>query len=377
VPWDNNLELADQRMAFLALLAEGSCSFACACGRFGISRKTGYKWRDRAASEQPQPLLDRSRRPLHSPGRTPLDQEQKIIEVRDEFLWGAKKIHAHLHRQEQDTPSARTVHNVLRRHNRVGCGGGRCPPCRFERCVPNELWQMDFKGPLTVEGRPRYLLSLLDDHSRYALALRLCPDQTMATVWPILWGLFGETGLPEGILSDNGFAPRGPSTVGLSWLEARLSRLGVQTPHGRPYHPQTQGKVERWHRTLAEELFPRLDWQHEAVLVEQMEDWRVGVYNAIRPHEALGYDAPCQRWYGSERPRPACLPAVSYPEGMQTRKVMQKGEISWRGFEILVGSGLYGERVGVREDDGCVVLLYGRRELRRLEIDQLQHGRVH
>jgi transposase InsO family protein len=376
VPWDNDLGLAEQRKAFLALLAEGSCSFACACGRFGISRKTGYKWLRRAAGDQPQPLLDRSRRPRHSPGRTPPAQEQRVLQLRDQYLWGAKKIHAHLHRQGPAAPSARTVHNVLRRHQRV-VGGGRFPPLRFQRSVPNELWQMDFKGPLRVAGHARYLLSVLDDHSRYALALKLCPDQAMATVWPILWGLFAQAGLPQAILSDNGFAPRGPATVGLSWLEARLSRLGVQTPHGRPYHPQTQGKVERWHRTLAEELFPRLDWQHEAVLVEQMEQWRVGLYNATRPHEALGYDAPCQRWYASERPRPACLPAVSYPPQTQTRKVMQKGEISWRGFEILAGAGLHGERVGVREEAGFVVLLYGRHELRRVKVNELHHGRVH
>jgi transposase InsO family protein len=376
VPWDNNLPIADQRKAFLALLAEGSCSFACACGHFGISRKTGYKWRSRAASDHPQPLLDRSRRPLHSPGRTPPQQETRVIEVHDAFLWGAKKIHAHLCGQDQELPSARTVHNILRRHDRIGCAAGRLPAHRFERSVPNELWQMDFKGPLSVAGQPRYLLSVLDDHSRYALALRLCADQTMATVWPTLWDLFGQAGLPEAILSDNGFAPRGPSSFGLSWLEARLSRLGVQTPHGRAYHPQTQGKVERWHRTLTEELFPRLDWEHEAVLVRQLEDWRAGVYNALRPHEALGYDAPCQRWYASERPRPGPLPVLIYPEGMEIRKVMQKGEISWRGFEILVGSGLYGERIGVREEDGVVILLYGRRELRRLRIEELQHGRV-
>lgn len=213
---------------------------------------------------------------------------------------------------------------------------------------------------------------MLDDHSRYALALALCPDQTMATAWPVLWDLFGEVGLPEAILSDNGFAPRGPATFGLSWLEARLSLLGVLTPHGRPYHPQTQGKVERWHRTLSDELFGRLDWCSEAKLVGQLEAWRRDVYNAQRPHEALGYAAPARRWYASERPRPGRLPAATYPEGMPTRKVMQKGEISWRGVEILVGAGLCGERVGVQESEGEVVLLYGRREIRRLKADRLR-----
>src|SRR5439155_4564732 len=106
----------------------------------------------------------------------------------------------------------------------------------------------------------RYTLTIEDDHSRCLLAVRLLSDQTMASVWRVLWTLWGEVGLPEAILSDNGFAPRGPAEQGLSWLEARLLRLGSQSLHGRPYHPQTQGKVERAHQTMERELLPRLDW---------------------------------------------------------------------------------------------------------------------
>jgi transposase InsO family protein len=372
VPWNLQTPPGEQREAFVALLAGRTCSFAEACARFGISRKTGYKWRQRAASPQPQPLLDRPRRPRHCPGRIPPQQERRILEVRDLRSWGARKIHASLRQQGQEVPSARTVHAALARNGRVAPRHPAPPPRPFERPIPNELWQIDYKGPLRVEGKSRYLLSVLDDHSRYALALALCPDQTMATAWPVLWDLFGGVGLPEAILSDNGFAPRGPAAFGLSWLEARLSRLGVLTPHGRPYHPQTQGKVERWHRTLGDELFGRLDWSSEAKLVEQIERWRRDVYNAQRPHEALGYAAPASRWYASARPRPGRLPAVTYPAGMETRKVMQKGEVSWRGTEILVGAGLYGERVGVQERDGEVVLLYGQREIRRLKADRLR-----
>ena len=377
VPWDYEISVCDQRKAFLSLVSEGSCSFSDACGRFAISRKTGYKWLARADSPQPQPLLDRSRRPAVSPARTPNGVEDAILRTRDQFSWGALEIHAFLHAQGRAAPSIRTVHGILRRHGRVKVAGPRAGPHRFERSLPNELWQMDYKGPLLVGGQTRYLFSVLDDHSRYALALRLCPDQTMATVWPILWDLFGEAGLPQAILSDNGFAPRGASYGGLSWLAARLSRLWVQTPHGRAYHPQTQGKVERWHRTLDEEVFGGLDWGNEAVLIGQLEAWRQGTYNSVRPHEALGNDVPVRHWYKSERPRPAYLPAVTYPDGVQTRKVMQKGEISWRGYELLVGSGLTGERVGVREDAGEIVLSYGTREVRRFDVAELRKGRVH
>lgn len=378
MPWDTDAPAADQRAAFLAVLADRSCSFAEACAHFGISRKTGYKWRHRATQPRPQPLLDRSRRPAHSPARSDPELERLVVEARDQHGGGARKICASLTRVGSPAPSPRAAHDILRRHGRVApVGPPPPPPCRFQRPVPNELWQMDYKGPVAVAGRPRYLMSVIDDHSRYALALVLCPDMTMGTAWAVLWGVFGDAGLPQAILSDNGFAPRGPASGGLSWLEARLSRLGVQTPHGRPYHPQTQGKVERWHRTLQDEVFGRLDWSDEAALVGQMERWRADVYNAARPHEALGNRVPSSAWYASERPRPAVLPAVTYPAGVATRKVMQKGEISWRGAEIVVGAGLCGERVGVQEREGEVVLLYGDRVVRRLKVGDLKPSHAH
>ena len=164
---------------------------------------------------------------------------------------------------------------------------------------------------------------------------------------------------------------------GLSWLEARLLRLGIEAIHGRAYHPQTQGKVERLHGTLEEEALPRLGpGQSQAALAEELEKWRREVYNKIRPHEALGNDVPASRWYKSERPRPARLPAVRYPAGTAARKVMQRGEISWRGYELMVGSGLTGECVGVSERDGAVALSYGPRVLRRIRLDDLRRGRI-
>jgi transposase InsO family protein len=377
VPWNLTAPLASQRADFLALLSDRSCPFAEACRRFGISRATGYKWRGRASSPRPQPLVDRSRRPHTCPRQTPADIEAAILAAHDAYGWGARKIHAHL-RELPGLPCPRAVQKVLARHGRSARrAAAAAPPQRFERSAPNHLWQMDFKGPLGAAGPKRYLFSVIDDHSRYLLALRLCPDQTMATAWQALWALFGEAGLPESILSDNGFGPRGASEGGLSWLEARLLRLGVDAIHGRAYHPQTQGKVERLHRTLDEELLPRLDQgQPQARLAEALERWRAEVYNTIRPHEALGNETPASRWYASERPRPARLPPVRYPAGAATRKVMQRGEVSWRGYELMVGSGLTGEYVGVSEQGDEVVLCYGPRVLRRLRLDLLQRGRI-
>jgi transposase InsO family protein len=378
VPWNTTTPPSEQRADFLSLLTQHSCSFTEACQRFGISRTTGYKWHGRAAAPAPQPLVDRSRRPHSSPRRTPLEVEAEILRVHDTFGWGARKVHAHL-RALPGLPCWRAVQSVLARHGRATRRGGPAarPPQRFERSMPNHLWQMDFKGPLGDTGPRRYLFTVLDDHSRYLLCLRLCADQTMPTAWAALWAVFAEAGLPEAILSDNGFGPRGPSVGGLSWLEARLLRLGVEPIHGRAYHPQTQGKVERLHRTLDEELLPRLSPERPlAELTGALEKWRCEVYNPLRPHEALGNETPGSRWYPSERPRPLRLPAVRQPAGAETRKVMQRGEVSWRGYELMVGSGLTGERVSVSEQRGEVVLGYGTRVLRRLRLDDLQLGRI-
>jgi transposase InsO family protein len=377
MPWDPDHLLAAQRADLVELLLRRDCSVAKACLHFGISRKTAYKWLHRATQEQPQPLRDRSRRPHHCPHQTPEPIERSILQLHDDYAWGARKIHAYLCNHGRPVPSPSAVHQVLRRHGRVAATAPAAPPTRFQRSVPNHLWQMDFKGPLAGPPLRRYLLTVEDDCSRYLLAVRLCPDQTMASVWTVLWPLWADAGLPLAILSDNGFAPRGPAEHGLSWLEARLLRLGIGALHGRGYHPQTQGKVERAHETMGREVLPRLDWtQPEPQVAAQLEHWRVAVYNQVRPHEALGNATPASRWYRSERPRPPALPAVSYPEGVATRKVMQRGEISWQGYEVLVGAGLEGERVAVALEAEMLVLRYGSHELRRVPLAALTKGRI-
>jgi transposase InsO family protein len=377
MPWDQSQELADERADFVELLRRRDCPFAQACRHFGISRKTGYKWLPRATRDRPPPLRDRSRRPHTCPNQTPESAERSILQVHDDYSWGARKIHAYLCQRGRAVPSPSAVHKVLRRHRRVAGAGAAPAPVRFQRSAPNYLWQMDFKGPLARAPGRRYLLTIADDPSRYLLALRLVPDQTMASAWGVLWPLLGEVGLPVAILSDNGFAPRGPAGHGPSWLEARLLRLRIRALHGRAYHPQTQGKVERAHATMERAVLPRLDWsQPEERVAGRLEHWRREVYNAIRPHEALGNATPASRWYASERPRPEQLPGVVYPPGMATRKVMQRGEISWQGYELLVGAGLEGERVGVEVHPAEVVLLYGSHELRRVPTAAFTKGRM-
>lgn len=375
MPWDTDHPAAALRAQFVALVRAGVCSFARACADFGVSRKTGYKWVARAADRPPRPLRDHSRRPHSSPARTPPEVERAVLDAHTAHPWGARKLHASLCRGDRPVPSRGTIHNILVRHRRAGGGGPAHPPHRFERAAPNDLWQMDFKGPLAGWPHPRYLLSVVDDHSRYLLAVRLCPDMTMGTVWDVLWPLFGQVGLPEGILSDNAFGGRGHGTA-LSWLEVRLERLGVLHPHGRPYHPQTQGKVERYHRALGREAVGRLTaGQPDADAQRVLDEWRAE-YNQVRPHDGIGLAVPAERWRPSPRPRPPTLPVAVLKAGTEPRRVQGRGEVSWRGYEVFVGVGLAGERVGVTEADGQVVLWFGERRLRVVAADALRKGRI-
>jgi transposase InsO family protein len=368
--------MSEIRAAFVHAVLTAKLPLAHACRQFQVSRKTGYKWLQRFRAHPQEPLVDRSHRPCTSPQRTTVELEQQVLDVRDRFGWGAAKIHALLRRQQPllPWPSARTVHAILRRHRRVDAP----PPAvvadqRFEREQPHDLWQCDFKGPIEVQRRKVHPFTLLDDHSRYLLALEVCDDLTMKTAFDVLWRVMGEVGMPAAILADNGFG----STHGLktlSWFDSRLVRLHIQPLHGRAYHPQTQGKVERLHGTLESELFPRVRRDLVGHFQADLTAWRTEVYNPLRPHEALGMATPLSRFRASPRPRPAKLPELEYPAGAILRKVARCGEISFRNHCLLAGGGLAGELVRVEEREHEIALFYGWKEIRAIARQHLVRG---
>jgi len=281
-----------------------------------------------------------------------------IIGERSRRHWGARKIRKRLEMLGEKPPSERTVNRILKRE---GLQDSRRikpePPQRFERSRPNALWQMDHKSAIRGKWRSRAVpFSVLDDHSRYLLCLRSLADKGLDSTWRWLWELFGEVGLPEAILSDNDmvFAGRnGPSQV-----EARLMRLGIEVIHGRPYHPQTQGKVERFNGTLQRELLRDGIFEDSSDLQESFDQFRYE-YNFERPHEALYLEVPASRYFPSNRQRPSVLPEVSYPEGALLRKVDPGGRISFHNERIEVGRGISGECVEIREAEFGFEVYYG------------------
>jgi transposase InsO family protein len=363
MPW-TELSVMDQREEFVRLALKPGANKRELCRRIGISGKTGYKLLGRYAREGRAGLADRPRRPRHSPGRTPDAVEQEVLRIRTESndAWGGRKIRAAMQRSgHAEVPAASTITAILRRHGRLGVRAHEHPGAyeRFERAAPNELWQMDFKGHFPLPAGRCHPLTVLDDHSRYAVGLAACGDEQDATVRERLVAVFRRYGLPLAMLMDNG-SPWGdagdqPHTVFTAWL----LRLGVRVSHGRPYHPQTQGKDERFHRTLKAELLQARSFRDLAHCQSAFDSWR-HLYNHHRPHDALALAVPADRYCASPRPFPETLSPIEYGPADSVRKVDESGCISFKNRPWRIGKAFRGQPIAVRAtvEDGVFSVHY-------------------
>ncbi len=351
MPW-REASVVEQRLTFVRLAESGGVSFAELCRRFGISRTTGYKWLTRFAVEGGDGLVDRSRRPHRSPGRVDAEVEALVCGVRERFpAWGGRKIRGFLLRQGYvGVPAASTITQILRRHGLVEPAD---PPRRdfqrFERPRPNELWQMDFKGWFTLSSGTRvYPFGVIDDHSRFSLALYACLDQETPTVERYLTTAFGRYGLPRAMLMDNG-APWG-DTWDQPWtpLTVWLCDLGIRVIHSRPYHPQTNGKKERLHRTLDLEVLNQQPvWDTIDQVQAAFAAWEP-IYNHHRPHQALGETiVPADRYTPSPRAMPTQIEPATYPDHWDLRKVTTTAKISYHGHRFHIGKAFRGRTVAI------------------------------
>jgi transposase InsO family protein len=376
MPWKEATAMS-LRIEFVQAAFEPGLSMSELCRRFGISRKTGYKWlnRFRDADGDLASLADRSRRPHSSPRQTPRVMEEAVLRIRDTHpAWGGRKIRARLLKLEYvGVPSASTVTAILRRHGRLDAQecAKHAPFQRFEMDRPNQLWQMDFKGyfPL-VNGGDCHPLTVLDDHSRFLLGLKACSDETRISVEESLTTVFRQYGLPESILVDNG-APWGSSTVGrYTQLAAWLMRLGIQVIHSRPYHPQTLGKDERLHRTLKAEVITRSSLQTLEQCQHAFDTWRP-IYNQVRPHEALDMSTPATRYQPSSRRFPEPLPPLQYGITDIVRKVQASGRIYFRNQRFRVGKAFKGQIVALRplNLDGGFEVFFCNQRIARFTLD--------
>jgi transposase InsO family protein len=348
----------DRKAEFVRLALADGANRRELCRRFGISRTLGYRMLARYRAEGEAGLEERSRRPLSSPLATPARVEAAVLEVRALHpAWGGRKIAAVLKRRGIEAPSPSTVSDILRRNGvALGVfGGGESAFIRFEHERPNDLWQMDFKGHVPLRSGRLHPLTVLDDHSRFVPVLAACADQKTATVRACLTEAFRRYGLPWRMTMDNGppwgNGPGEPFTPLGVWLMEQDIRVG----HSRPYHPQTQGKDERFHRTLKAEALSGPPFEDLAHAARALERWRC-VYNTERPHQAIGLVPPIERYAASPRTfREAVEPFVYAPDD-QLRRVSE-GRISFACRRLRVPKAFQNKIVALRptEIDG----LYG------------------
>jgi transposase InsO family protein len=350
MPW-MECSPVSQRQEFVTLVEAEALGLAELCRRFGISRKTGYKWLERFRGEGPAGLTDRSRRPRGSPTRTSPAVERAVLAVRAAHpAWGGRKIRrVLLNRGWRAVPAASTITMILHRHGLIDEleSRQRGPWQRFEHPRPNDLWQMDFKGHFALPRGRCHPLTVLDDHSRYCLGLQACANERGVTVCQRLTAIFRQYGLPQRMLMDNG-SPWG-SDADHPWtpLTVWLLTLGIDVAHGRPYHPQTQGKDERFHRTLNVELLCRRRFDDLDDCQRGFNHWR-RTYNHDRPHESLDLETPAGRYQPSRWSFPEPPPPIEYGTGDAVRKVQDGGILHFANHQFRVGQAFHGQRVALR-----------------------------
>ena len=347
MPWKQE-SVVEQRLRFVLEVSKGERPFRQVCREFGIGHSAGYKWWQRYRAHQTLTVLaDHSRRPHHSPRETAEEVVAAVEGLRGRYHWGARKLQWLL-KQEEVIVSESTINRILKRRGLVAPrdveGQART---RFQRDHPNELWQMDFKGFFVVREGRCHPLSVLDDCSRYLLGLWPLPDQQGRGVQQALEGLFREVGVPQELLLDRGAPWWSTSNAhGLTWLSVWLMDQDIALSYGRPCHPQTRGKAERWHGTLqsyvrAHGRPPDLaSWVPYALQCRQE-------YNTVRPHEALGMRPPAQVWSPVQlRPYQEHPVPFDYATA-HVRTLNSWGALSWRGQRYFVSEALRKRRVGI------------------------------
>ena len=364
----------DQRVQFIADYQRAVFDIAELARRYGISRKTAYKWIERYEIGGPAGLVDRSRRPAHCPHRTPPATIAALLEVRRHHpTWGAKKLlKVVATRQPTWTlPARSTVCDLLDRAGLITAPGRRRVPAHPGRplipmTAPNGTWTADFTGQFkTRNGVYCYPLTVVDGFSRYLLACHGLLSTAIATARPIFLHLFHEYGLPGIIRTDNG-VPFATTALGrLSTLSVWWIRLGILPELIAPASPQQNGRHERMHRTLKAEATrpPSGNLQAQQVRFNRFRH----EYNDDRPHEALDQETPGSVYQPSPRALPRTLAPLEYPGHFEVRLVSRNSGIRWKKHWVCVTHTLAGEYVGLEEvDEGLWDVHFGPVKLGRM-----------
>ena len=366
MPW-KTMDLREQRVRFVVAASRQERSLTSLCKEFGISRPTGRLWLKRYRTDGVAGIAELSRRPHGSPRQTDSGLEQQVVQLRQQYPdWGARKLQVLLARGGVELTRS-TIHRILLRHHLVTAADQHRPAVhRFERAAPNELWQMDFKGPKSWH-QAIGPLSILDDHSRYLLVLQAVGSPRAEVVREQLESAFDRCGVPQAMLMDHGtpwWSWSGPSAA-VTGLALWLMKQGIGLHWSGIGHPQTQGKVERFHGSLQRALEKRgLCGQEPQAWLDDYR-WE---HNHLRPHEALGMQTPASQWLPSARRYDPQPPRWEYAPGSWVLKVDCQGKLDLGGRKWTISRALSGEWVQILRVEHRLQVYYCNSLIRELDL---------
>jgi transposase InsO family protein len=374
------VSMQELKLAVLLESERTGISVAEVCRRHGISRASYYRYRRRYLDEGVAGLEPRSRRPRSSPGQIDAVLEAEIVTMRKRHpRWGARRIHGELARAGLEPPAVATIHRALKRNHLVAPQPPRRRKARkrFEREIANDLWQIDATQVALAEGKLGWVVDVLDDHARFLLAAVAVASPTGEAAWACFLAASGCYGLPRQLLSDNGLSFTG-RLYGLQVaFERRLAEIGVELINAAPAHPQTLGKLERFHRTLKEWLHeegPPLDLEHLQLLLDRFR----AHYNSERPHQGIGNQTPAERYLPGraidellgELTLAEADTTPSYPPHAQLRKVDGRGVVAFDRLGIIIPRRYAGATVRILEVGELVHVYLGDELVRALAPDR-------
>jgi transposase InsO family protein len=368
MPWKETSVL-NERVRFVTLVTTGNRSFSSICEELGISRTCGYRWMARyRAANSFTALVDQSRAPLSSPNKTPEQIESRVIALRQQYGWGAKKLFILLAQEGIDLSIA-TINRILQRKGLMRREDSHQPALRrFERPEPNELWQIDYKGRLHASDGYCYPFSILDDYSRFSVGLYPLRAPDASGTYACLVDAMKKYGTPKAMLMDHG-TPwwNAQASDGLGWLSIQLIKQDIDLYFSGFRHPQTQGKVEAFHRTLSRDLNHHGHPDSLEQITEHLERFR-SEYNQVRPHEGIGMVVPAQRYQPSPRPYADQPPEWQYDDGLYVTTLNSEGSITYGGRRYFVSKPLANERVAAQLVNDKLLVQYRNEFIREIDL---------
>ena len=355
----------EEKLRFIFEYERDELSMVELCEQFGISRETGYVWLRRYRQRGIEGLLELNRAAHRHPNRTLAEIEDRVLTLRQAHMrWGPRKLLRILQQEEPGRvwPARSTIGEIIKRAGLVvGCR-------RRRKTVPynqplahalesNRVWCADFKGWWrTQDGSRIDPLTISDAYSRYLLRCQVVEKSDTERVGAIFEAVFREYGMPQAIRTDNGPPFASTAIGGLSRLAVWWIKLGIMPERIEPGKPQQNGRHERMHRTLQEEVAmpPARDrWAQQ-----RARDRFRREYNQVRPHEALAMQTPSSVYLPSLREYPRRVPEIEYPETMKVCTIKHKGHFRWKQRNVFLSEVLWGERVGLLPVDDRWYTIY-------------------